>query len=133
MRRVWPTFVECHSHWFKLVVCDLFNDHEDLLEKGQALMRKLSYQISAARLRRLTPLKAKVNNKKGWRTTFGMLKRYLEINNFVGLTDIGVVQAPVLTSEEDEEGAWLMKTLGNLDSITKKLQDPAVSLPDART
>lgn len=37
------SFIGCHSHCFCLAVKDLIEEHRQVVENGQAIMRKLSY------------------------------------------------------------------------------------------
>lgn len=47
-RRVRPTFMDCHSYRFNLVVRDIFSAYEHLVNKVRTLMQKLSYQVPAS-------------------------------------------------------------------------------------
>lgn len=57
-RRIGPIFVGCYSHRFNLAVRDLLSKYKKVTSKVQQVMKKLSYSIPAAQLRKLTPLKA---------------------------------------------------------------------------
>lgn len=57
-KRIGPTFVGCHSHRFNLPFKDITDAHKELVAKAQTLLTKLRFQIPAAKLRRLIPLKA---------------------------------------------------------------------------
>lgn len=48
-----------------------------------------------------------------------MLKRYLQINSFVALVDLDEMKALMLTSDENKQIIQSIKTLGNIDIITK--------------
>lgn len=62
-RRLGPLFVGCHNHRYQLAVEDILQTHMLNIESVRAIMRKLSFQILAAKLRRLTPLRAKLDTE----------------------------------------------------------------------
>ena len=67
--------IGCASHRYNLAVQTRLAQNEPLLEKIHKLMTKLKHGLSAAKLRRLTPLAAVNRNKTRWSSSFDMLKR----------------------------------------------------------
>lgn len=68
-RMVGTMFVVYHSHRFNMAVKDLIFERKDMVEKIQAMMKKLSCSIATVLLRRLTPLSANC----AWRSIYHML------------------------------------------------------------
>ncbi|RHZ21995.1 hypothetical protein DYB37_006755 [Aphanomyces astaci] len=66
--------VVCDSHRFNLVVSDLLSNHDVVIQKVNILMRKLRNILPAARLRRLTPLRAKTLNATRWTSAFSLTR-----------------------------------------------------------
>lgn len=123
-------FVGCYSHRFNLAVKDVLTNNTLTIEKVQKIMKKLSCQLPAAKLRRFTHLKAKQNNVTRWSSTYDMLKRYVELREFLTLLDIPDI---FLSSREDAEVNSVLVTLSDLDSITKELQKESTTMCEART
>lgn len=65
LRQIGPTFVGCHNYWLTLYLQDAIEQRGRNLFKIQALIRRLSYIIPAAKPRRLTPLPAVQRNESG--------------------------------------------------------------------
>lgn len=78
-----PLFVGCHSHRFNLAVKDFIDNHLELILRVKDFMRQLSYQIPAAKLCRLTHLRAKFNNETRWCSTYHMFQRYVYIEHHI--------------------------------------------------
>ena len=75
--------IGCASHRFNLAVQDILSEHETLLFKVHALMKKLRTPLMAARLAKQTPLNAKTQNVTRWSSSFDMLRRYNELREFL--------------------------------------------------
>lgn len=61
-----------------------------------------------------------------------MIKRYLQIKDFANRIDFEEVQALRLSDYGDKQVAKFMKNLSNVKYVTKKLQNPNVSLAHAQ-
>lgn len=131
-RRVGPTFVGCHSHRFNLAVRDVLADHKALIGKVHDLMRRISFQIPSAKLRRLTPLKPKMGNETRWSSTYEMLERYIRLKSYIPQIGVDEVEELMLSEDEDDDLLRLLRQLKDLDSVTKALQDARHGLYDAR-
>lgn len=127
-----PFFVGCHSHRYNLAMKDILEEYEEVIEKVQAIMKKLSYQIPAAKLRRFTLLKAKQRNVTRWSSTYDMLRRYRELKEFLPKLDDVELESILLSEEEDILVDHLCTKLRDLDSVTKELQRSNISLAEAR-
>lgn len=131
-RRVGPVFVGCHSHRYNLALKDIMAGHVDTIESVRVLMKRLSYQIPAARLRRHTKLRAKQDCETRWSSTFQMMKRYIALRPAIAQLDLPEIDDLLPPSHHHNEVVHLCQKLEELESITKKLQNPSVTLWDAR-
>lgn len=131
-RRVGPLFVGCYSHRYNLAMKDVISLSLPEVGHVRELMRKLSYQIPAARLRRLTHLKAKIDNDTRWSSTYEMLKRYIDIKDVLPELGMPEIDDLLLIEEDHIQVVSTCKKLEDIDSITKKLQDPTISISDTR-
>lgn len=73
----------------------LSTNHEllEIINKLNELLLKLETQIPAAKLRFHTPLVARAWNRTGWTSNYEMIRRYLQIKQYI----------PLLESPEVEE------------------------------
>ncbi len=78
-RRCNVGFVGCAIYRFNPAMKDMIQKHVTIIEKVRAVMKKLSYPILAAELRKHTHLRAKCSNVTRWSSTSQMLKRYIQI------------------------------------------------------
>lgn len=60
-RRVGRTFVSCHRNRFNLAVQDKFEHNWNIVVLLQSILKKISFQIPAAKLHDFTPLKAELS------------------------------------------------------------------------
>ena len=77
--------IGCASHRFNLAVKSYLKDSEDILEKINNLMKKLSTLKGGAALRRKTKLTALTRNETRWSSIFKMVERMIEIQPFMTL------------------------------------------------
>lgn len=112
---------------------DILVDFENIIARQLNLVRKLSFQISGAKLRCFTSLQPKLATLTRWSSVHDMVKRYLAPHSFILKIDLDELQALLLTDDEDAELKRLMKTLDKLKSVTKALQHQGMTLADART
>ncbi|MEM9079038.1 MAG: hypothetical protein AAGC43_18510 [Bacteroidota bacterium] len=110
-RIIGPIFVGCHSHRFNLALKDIISKHQVTVDAVQALMKKLSYQIPTTKLRKLTHLKAIQDNVTRCSYTFKMLKRYMEIREFIGKLNDDDVLDLLPRKEEKKRIGELLKIL----------------------
>lgn len=73
-RRV-RSFVSCCNHRYSLAMRDVIKVSSKKFKLVRYLMRKLSYHIPAARLRRKTSLRSNLQNVSRWSSTLEFLKR----------------------------------------------------------
>ncbi|ETK78514.1 hypothetical protein L915_15471 [Phytophthora nicotianae] len=81
--------VGCASHRLNRAVQKYLLQHEDDLAAVQALMIKLRTLTQSAKLRLKTELQPVIRQDTRWSSTFGMLKRYFQLLEFLdGLKDV---------------------------------------------
>lgn len=127
-RRVGPDFVGCDSHRFNLAAKDILVSYEDIVEKVHRLMKKMSFQIPAAKLRKLTHLRPKLRNDTRWSSTYVMLQRYIQVHEIIKQIELPEVQELRLCDGDHVEVERLFRLLGDLQSVTKELQFEDVGL-----
>lgn len=96
------------------------------------LMKPLSFNIPAAKLRRLNLLSAVNRNETPWRSTYAMLKRFRDLEPFLIQIDDDDVQALLPKQDKKIDVHRILKQLEDLNFITKKLQSDSVTLYDPR-
>lgn len=124
--------IGCASHRFNLAVQDILSEHETLLFKVHALMKKLRTPLMAARLAKQTPLNAKTQNVTRWSSSFDMLRRYNELREFLHHLNSTELDAYFLSTAEDRRVNELLDRLQNLNSITKRLQRDSTTMKTVR-
>ncbi|KAG7352365.1 hypothetical protein IV203_008413 [Nitzschia inconspicua] len=114
--------VGCGSHRFNLAVTDILKDYAALITCVYRLMKKLKNIIPAAKLRKLTPLRAKCSNATRWSSTYEMLVRYKQLEEF--LPKLGLVEVEDMMPNHSQKFTidLLMSILTDLQSVTKALQ-----------
>lgn len=123
--------IGCASHRLSLAVKEFLVAHENVLSKINQLMGKLKNLKMAARLREKTPLKAKKRNLTRWSSTFEMVKRYIEIKDFLPVDEEIAALTP--TPLQTQQLISLFDgVLTEIEAVTKYIQDDNRSLLDVR-
>lgn len=130
-RRIGSFFVGCHSHRLNLVVIDIPATFDIILEKILHFVKTLSIEIVAAKLCKLTHLCPRLRNDTRWSSIFSTVDRYRRLRKFPLQIDSPDEPEFYLDDENDKELDRLFRILGDLDSVTKALQSPDVSLANA--
>ena len=125
--------VGCASHRFNLAVKDQLKDYADILSNINTLMKKLKNLIPAAKLRKHTLLQPKCSNATRWSSTFEMLKRYKEIQQYLPLLNIQEIDNLTPSQRDVHTLDHLLTVMIDLDSVTKALQGDGVTMFDVRT
>ncbi|GMF43142.1 unnamed protein product [Phytophthora fragariaefolia] len=130
-------FIGCASNRFQLVVNAFLADHEPVLAQIHALMKHLSTIKCRAALRKVTPLAPVMRNATRWSSTFSMVQRYDKICGALLALDHATVAKHgiagfLLTPEETEAARTLLKSLHELNEVSKALQDSTLTLVGAR-
>lgn len=120
-RRIGPTFVGYQIHRFNLFVQEILDQYCNIISNVQALMKKLSYQISAAQLRALTPLKPKLSNDTLWSSTYEILVRYPELFPFISRIDSEEIRNLIPNNDDNEKIQGLRKSYQTLNQSTKSV------------
>ncbi|KAG7341354.1 hypothetical protein IV203_023305 [Nitzschia inconspicua] len=97
-----------------------------------SLPLKLKNIIPAANLRKLTPLRAKCSNATRWSSTYEMLVRYKQLEEF--LPKLGLVEVEDMMPNHSQKLTidLLMSILSDLQSVTKALQAENRTVLDVR-
>ncbi|OWZ08819.1 hypothetical protein PHMEG_00018582 [Phytophthora megakarya] len=109
-----PGYDESIHHRFQLAVNAFLADHEPVLAKIHALMKHLSTIKCRAALRKVTPLAPTMRNATRWSIAKHGIAGFL------------------LTPEETEAARTLLKSLHELNEVSKALQDSTLTLVGAR-
>ena len=131
-RKIGAIFVGCYSHRYNLEIKDILCEFDEAIEQVHKLMKKLSYQIPAPKLRALIPLKAVCANVTRWSSTFHMLRRYDRIREFILQINDSEVGELIPDDNDHEQICELLAKLTQIDSVTVELQDDSTAIADAR-
>jgi hypothetical protein len=104
--------------------------YEDTLQKIHDIMSKLKNLIPAAKLRKLTHLKAKIRNATRWSSTFEMILRYTKIRDFLPLLEINELDELLLTVRQNREIDSICEEMKYFEAILKAFQQDATTLAD---
>ena len=110
----------------------LLHEDEDVIAKIHALMTKLKTLILAARLMKLSQLRAKTRNVTRWSSTYEMLLRYNRLKDFLPKLNSSDIDSLCLSSSENRRVDTLLTNLKELESVTKILQAESTKLSDVR-
>jgi hypothetical protein len=124
-------FIGCASHRFDMACKKYLEDYEESLSKISCLMGTLRNVKQAGKLRTKKKLSAVLRNDTRWSSTFQMLKRFLEIKDFIDGNDRALaVNIPsgleMVTLQE------VMTDLEEFESATKLLQNCKRTLLEVR-
>ena len=125
-------FVGCASHRYNLAVKYLLKPHMAIVKKIHAIMSKFRYPIPAAKLRKLTPLKAKTYVETRWSSAVEMLRRYALLRDFFPRIDLEGLDEMLLTVSGNKIVDKLCSQFSDLNSITKGLQSNSVTISEVR-
>lgn len=125
-------FIGCASHRFNLAVKDLAAASHGIVTKVHTLMGKLRFLIAAAKLRSITPLKAKCAIETRWRSVYQMLRRFKEIRECIPKLEVASIDDLFPTRAEIREADSLLSVLSDLDSVTKELQKKSLTISEAQ-
>ncbi|KAG7355610.1 hypothetical protein IV203_000296 [Nitzschia inconspicua] len=124
--------VGCASHRFNLAVKDILKDYSALTTCVYRLMKKLKNIIPAAKLRKLTPLRAKCSNATRWSSTYEMLLRYKLLEEFLPKLGLMEVEDMMPTHRQKLTIDLLISILTDFQSVTKALQAENRTLLEVR-
>ncbi len=125
--------VGCYSLRFNLVVQDLVSGDSRMIFEIYKLMKKLPDPLPAAKLRAHTSLLAKCNNLTRWSSTSEMLKRLLELWEYLPLIDDDDVAKLIPTLTQYRRIEKLIEKYNEMNSVTLALQRESINLADARS
>lgn len=114
--------VGCASHRFNLAVMQIVEENEEAVEKVRALMVILRQLIPAAKLRERTNLKAKLACPTRWGSYFKMLKRYMELKEFLSQLDLPSVEDALPTASDNRKLHEAMQKFEELQLISLSIQ-----------
>ena len=103
------------SHRFNLAVQDILKQHDALLTKERNTMKKLRFPLAAAKLRKITHLRAKFDNVTRWSSAVQMLDRYLKLKDYIEQLEIDELDELALTTREVRQIEKVCTKLQQLD------------------
>lgn len=124
--------IGCSSHRFNLAAQLLLDEEEDIIGKINSLMGKLKGLTLAAKLLKLSGLRAKTRNATRWSSVFDMCICYENIEGHFDDLKSDVVDDLRLSAVEKRRFASLMANLRNLESVTNTLQQDSTTVHDVR-
>ncbi|ETP47878.1 hypothetical protein F442_06281 [Phytophthora nicotianae P10297] len=119
------------SHRLNRAVQQYLLQHEDDLAAVQALMIKLRTLTQSAKLHLKTELRPVIHQDTCWSSTFGMLKRYFQLLEFLDAGDDDIMEVLPSPASNKRHRA-LFKGLKDVESVAKALQGRDVDLLDVR-
>ncbi len=122
----------CASHRYALATKDLLVPYTSVHNKVHKVMTHFRYPIPSAKLKKFTPLKPKISNSTRWSSSTDMLKRYIEIRDFLPKVKIDTVTKLLLSPAEDGMVDKACLCFSELGTITKALQSENTTLSDVR-
>lgn len=114
--------IGCASHRFNLAVMDIVNQNKKEVEKVRSLMVILRQLIPAAALREETILKAILAFPTRWGSYHAMVKRYLEIREFLPSLDIPSVEDAIPSPSETRKLQEILQVFDDLQAVNLSLQ-----------
>lgn len=124
--------IGCASHRFQLAIQDKLSEHSEKIENIHKIMVKLRSLKNAAKLREHTDLKPILSNVTRWGSTFRMLRRYAELRPVLQTINISEVTELFPSNSEHVQLLDLISALGDLESVSKKLQENQTNMADVR-
>lgn len=92
-----------NCHRFRLAAKCIVEERKELVERIQALLKKLSYSFPLDLRRQLTPLSAKQANSTRWSSTYEMICRYVAHRPFLpGVIHVDVAEL-LLEADKDAD------------------------------
>lgn len=119
-------------HLYNLAVKDVIQENQNLMDQIKNIMSKLSFPVRRAKLREkvvLVPIKA---NETRWSSKYSMLKRYIEIREFLPGLAIHEIEESLLLRKEDQQVDAIWETMKKLDSITLCLKRDNTTVSQVR-
>ncbi|EGZ11617.1 hypothetical protein PHYSODRAFT_516015 [Phytophthora sojae] len=113
--------VGCASHRLNLAVQADMASHEEDLAAVQALMVKLRTLTQSAKLRLKTPLRPVIRQDTRWSSTFEMVRRYLQLLEFLDAEDDGLMDLLPPPAMNKRLRA-LYQELCDIESVSKALR-----------
>ncbi len=129
--------IGCYSHKLNLAVTHWLTETEVdhvkvsfLVKKVDIIMTQLKHLKCADALRVLTHLKPVKANVTRWSSTYSMLKRYSRIKDVI--KNINGIVVYLLTPHEDLVIEKVLRSLRDMNDVTKKMQTRGLLLCEAR-
>ncbi len=102
---------------------DILNDEENLLCKMNTMIVKLRSFLISAKLKKLTNLKLKSRNITRWSSTYEMMKRYVQLREFLPSLEPDYIAALSLSPSKNRRVDSFILQLKPLQSVNKLLQN----------
>lgn len=124
--------VGCASHRYNLAVRQVVEESQSLVDQVQQLMVQLRTLIGAAKLRKVTDLRAKLSCATRWDSVGIMLKRYIDLRPFLAEMEMPSIDELVPSATAHRDIEELSSTLEDLRSISLQTQKEGTTLADVR-
>jgi hypothetical protein len=123
--------IGCASHRLNLAAKAFYQEFESILENINSIMKKLNTLKRAARLRLLTDLEPVTRNSTRWSSTFAMVKRFIEIKEYIDFNDVELILLSPTVIQIIEINDLILK-LSDFQDYTKALQDVGLRMCQVR-
>lgn len=130
--KFWPVFVGCPSHSYNLVFKYISRDHDELTQKVNVIMSKLSYSIPVGLLWRHRPPAVKRSNTTRRRSIFLHIAPIQSIRDVFTNVEHLEIREIVLTNVYDDDSDLFLEPLMAFFSVTVELQSEIHSFSEAR-
>ena len=124
--------VGCASHRLNLAMRDVLDEEEQLIERINSIMVKMRGLLLSAKLQKLNPLKPIVRNVTRWSSTHHMLKRYIDLREYLTGLESDEIELLRQSPSENRRLESFMVYISPLESVTKELQCMSTTINDAR-
>ena len=130
--KVQKPLVGCASHRYNLAMKFVFSNDEDLICNIDTITAKLRTLLLNAKLKKLTHLQPKTRNVTRWSSTHEMLKRYVELRQFLPSLMSNEIDSLSLNPAKNRRVDYLLQQMEKLESVTKALQRNDTTISDVR-
>ena len=125
-------FIGCASHRFNLAVQKYLERHQRIISDINHLMISLTNLKRAGRLRQFTDLQPIVMNTTRWSSKHVMLERFFRLDGFIKEMRDHELDQLIPSGRDLANLKELGAQMQDFEIVTKKLQDPSISLQDVR-
>lgn len=125
-------FVGCASNHFNLAVKYILSEYEDIIDQTNDAMKNLGRVILKGGLRKFTNLRPKRKKDTRWSSCFKILKRFIEIREFLPNLKNEELDKIIPTPQFGRKVEKLCKHMEIIESVTKELQSEKTKTSEVR-